>query len=345
MNRPMLSGSSPDAFTFAIKTVLIPHNNDCEPIGTARPVAYTCIKSLSQMTITWLVLPDFLLILLGWVLHHRFGFSREFFTGLEKLIYYVLFPALLFQSILKAPVTAASAGDMLLAAAGLAAGGFAMARIVGRLVRAPSMALASTVQCAFRFNTYLGLALAQGLGGAQGLSIMALIVGLSVPMVNILAVYALAREQNTNILGALIRNPLFISTILGLAGNLAGIQLPGPIDSTVGRLGVAAIALGILCIGPSLNWQASRSLEALIGSMVAIKLLAMPALAWLLGLVLGVDALTLHMLVLFASLPCATTAYVLAVRMGGDGRVVSLIISAGTLASAITIPVWMNLVS
>lgn len=295
------------------------------------------------MSITWLVLTDFLLILLGWILHRRFGFSREFFIGLEKLIYYVLFPALLFQSILRAPISPTTAGDMLIATAALAAGGYIMARVAGRVLKTPSLALASSTQCAFRFNTYLGLALAQGLGGQTGQSIMALIVGLSVPMVNILAVYALASQQKTNIIGALLRNPLFLSTVLGLTGNLAGLELPGPIDSTLGRLGMAAIALGILCIGPSLSWQASRSQGSLITAMVAIKLLAMPALAWIVGLSLGLDAMNLQMLVLFAALPCATTAYVLAVRMGGDGLVVSLIISAGTLASALTIPVWMNL--
>lgn len=295
------------------------------------------------MSITWLVLPDFLLILLGWILHHKVGFPKAFFTELEKLIYYVLFPALLLQSILKAPITATTAGDMLIAAAGLAAAGYVLAMLVGRLTRAPAIALASSAQCAFRFNTYLGLALAYGLGGVAGQSIMALIVGLSVPIVNVLAVYALARHQKTNILAALIRNPLFLSTVAGLAGNLGGVELPGPIDSTLGRLGAAAIALGILCIGPSLSWQASRNLGALISSMVTVKLVAMPPIAWAMGVFLGLDTLTLQMLVLFAALPCATTAYVLAVRMGGDGRVVSLIISAGTLASALTIPIWMNL--
>lgn len=295
------------------------------------------------MSITWLVLPDFLLILLGWILHHKAGFPKAFFTELEKLIYYVLFPALLLQSILKAPITATTASDMLIAAAGLAGAGYLLAMLVGRLTRAPGIALASSAQCAFRFNTYLGLALAYGLGGLAGQSIMALIVGLSVPIVNVLAVYTLARHQKTNILGALIRNPLFLSTIAGLAGNLGGLELPGPIDSTLGRLGASAIALGILCIGPSLSWQASRHLGALICSMVLVKLVAMPAIAWAIGVLLGLDTLNLQMLVLFAALPCATTAYVLAVRMGGDGKVVSLIISAGTLASAITIPIWMNL--
>lgn len=296
------------------------------------------------MSVAWLVLPDFLLILLGWLLHHRLGFSREFFTGLEKLVYYVLFPALLFQSILKTPISPATAGDTLMATAALVVVGFTLARFGGWLLKATPLALASSTQCAFRFNTYLGLALAPSLGGASGQTIMALILGLSIPMVNVAAVYALAKQQGSNVFGALIRNPLFLATVLGLIGNLAGLQLPGPIDTTVGRLGVAAIALGILCIGPSLSWQGGQGAGGLVTWMVSVKLLIMPAAAWLIAWLIGFDPLATQMLVLFAALPCATAAYVLAVRMGGDGRLVSFIISVGTLLSALTIPIWMTLV-
>lgn len=296
------------------------------------------------MSVAWLVLPDFLLILLGWLLHHRLGFSKEFFTGLEKLVYYVLFPALLFQSILKTPISAATAGDTLLATAALVVVGFVLARLGGRLFRATPLALASSTQCAFRFNTYLGLALAPSLGGASGQTIMALILGLSIPMANVAAVYPLAKQQGSNVLGALARNPLFLATVLGLIANLVGLQLPGPIDTTVGRLGVAAIALGILCIGPSLSWQGGQGAGGLVTWMVCVKLLIMPAVAWLIALLIGFDPLATQMLVLFAALPCATAAYVLAVRMGGDGRLVSFIISVGTLASALTISIWMTLV-
>jgi len=69
----------------------------------------------------------------------------------------------------------------------------------------------------------------------------------------------------------------------------------------------------------------------------------LPVTAWLCARLLGLDEITTAMLVLFGSLPCASAAYVLAVRMGGDGRLVSLIISVSTLATAITIPLWMGL--
>lgn len=296
------------------------------------------------MSVAWLVLPEFLLIVLGWALHHRLGFSKTFFTGLEKLVYYVLLPALLFQSILKTPIALATAGDTLLAISALVVLGFALGRLAGPLFKSSTMALASSAQCGFRFNTYLGLALASSLGGANGLTTMALMLGFAIPMGNVAAVYSLAKHQGSHPLGAILRNPLFLSTILGFMANLAGLQLPGPIDTTVGRLGSAAIALGILCIGPSLSWQGGQGNGRLVAWMVSVKLLMLPPIAWLIARLLGYDALGTQMLVLFAALPCATAAYVLTVRMGGDGRLVSLILSLGTLLSALTIPVWMILV-
>jgi malonate transporter len=293
----------------------------------------------------WLVLPDFLLILLGWLLFHRFGFSREFFTGLEKLVYYVLFPTLLFQSVLKTPLTAQTTGDLFITASVVIATGFVLSHLGARLFKVPGMLGASGAQCGFRFNTYLALALAPSVGGASGQTSMALLVGLAVPLANIAAVYPLARQQGGNLLGALLRNPLLMATALGLLANLLGLRLPQSIDIMADRLGLAALALGILCIGPSLSWQGSQGQGRFVSWVVATKLLVLPLVAWGCALWLKFDPVTTAIVVLFGSMPCASAAYVLAVRMGGDGRLVSLIISMTTLISAVTIPIWLSLLT
>jgi len=71
------------------------------------------------MSVIPLVLPDFLLIGLGWLLFHKLKFSAEFFQGAEQLVYFVLFPALLFHSITQPPLNLDSAST--LAEASLAA--------------------------------------------------------------------------------------------------------------------------------------------------------------------------------------------------------------------------------
>ncbi|WP_088138499.1 MULTISPECIES: AEC family transporter [Achromobacter] len=295
------------------------------------------------MSVALLVFPDFMLVALGWALHHKLNFSREFFAGTERLVYFVLLPALLFQSILRTPITAGNAAMLLQASAAVIAAGVALTWLARWVLRPSSLSLASSAQCGYRFNTYLGLALSASLGGAQGQTVMALIVGFAVPMANMAAVYGLARHSGGNLLRELARNPLVISTLAGLACNLAGVHLPGPLDTVLARLGAAALALGIICVGASLAWEGGKGHGALIAWMLAVKLVALPAVALLVAHLLALPPLESRMLLLFAALPTASAAYVLAMRMGGDGRMVAVLISLGTLLSALTIPLWLML--
>lgn len=287
------------------------------------------------------MVPDFSLILIGWLLVRYTSFDRAFWSGVERLVYFVLFPALLFQSILRTPISAGNAALLLQATAAVIWSGVALAWLAGPVLRPAPIGLASSAQCGYRFNTYIGLALAASLGGTQGQTVMALIVGFAVPMANLAAVYGLARHNGGSLLRELARNPLLVSTLAGLACNLAGLHLPAPIDTVLGRLGAAAIALGIICVGASLSWEGGKGHGRLIAWMLAVKLLALPLVALAVARLLGLASLESRMLLLFAALPTASAAYVLAMRMGGDGRMVAVLISLGTLFSALTIPLWL----
>lgn len=295
------------------------------------------------MYVALLVLPDFLLIAFGWILNRKLGFSSEFFTGLEKLVYYVLFPALLFQSILRTPIEMGAATDIFIATSAIVAAGIALSWLALLFLRASPIEMASATQCGYRFNAYLALSLAPSLAGTAGQSTMALIVGFAVPLGNFVAVYALARHHGSNFAAALLRNPLLMSTVLGVVCNLSGLTLPGPIDTLLARLGAAAVALGILCVGASLVWQPAQTKFSLVAWILAVKLIALPACAWLIAIWLVLDPLKRQMLILFAAMPTASAAYVMAVRMGGDGRLTSLIISVGTPIAALTTPLWLLL--
>ena len=74
---------------------------------------------------------------------------------------------------------------------------------------------------------------------------------------------------------------------------------------------------------------------------LAVKLGVLPAVALVLVHALGLQGMQARVLLLCAALPTATNAYVLAVRMGGDGRTAALQVTLGTLASMATLPMWM----
>lgn len=294
------------------------------------------------MAIVALVLPDFLLIALGWALFHLLKYQAEFFNTAEKLVYYVLFPALLFSSILRTPISLSEASTLIGATTAIMACGVAMAWLAAPILRAPAKLQASLAQCAYRFNTYMGLSLALSVAGTAGQSTMAIIVGCAVPLGNIAAVSGLADRKDGHVVVEVLRNPLILATAAGLACNLAGISLPDFATDTLQRLGACAIALGLICVGATLTMQGLGTAAKLIGWMISVRLLAMPLAGLLVAFLLPLSPTEKHMLLLFSTLPTASSAYILAVRMGGDGRSVAATISLGTVLSAVTIPLWLQ---
>jgi predicted permease len=281
-----------------------------------------------------LILPDFALILLGFVLFHRFGYERGFWIGLERLVYYVLFPALLFNSIVAAKYSLAADGGLLaVAVAGLLAAalfGF-LARPV---LRPPADLFASCVQTAYRYNSYLGLALAQSLAGSRGVAQIALVFAVCIPLANLIAVSTLARHSQAGLARELMRNPLIIGTVSGLAANLLGLQLPQFASQALGRLGQASLALGLICVGAGLSLAGAATHRLLLGWFSAVKLMLFPAVVFALASQLGLPAAQAQIALVFAALPTATSAYVLATRMGFDGAPVSFLITVQTAVPA-----------
>ena len=72
-------------------------------------------------------------------------------------------------------------------------------------------------------------------------------------------------------------------------------------------------------------------------------MLALPAIAWLLIRWTGLGGLYADIALIFCALPTASSAYILAQRMGGDGSGVARLISAGTLLGMLSIPAWLML--
>jgi len=293
-----------------------------------------------------LILSDFALIALGFLLR-RLGsdsFNEGFWTGAERLVYYVLFPALLFNAINRAPFSLAA--DAVLLAVALAAflSAVALAFAARWIVRPAPVLFASCVQTGFRYNSYIGLALAQSLLGARGVALLALVIAVCVPLANTFAVYALARHAQRRLLRELAANPLIVATVAGLITNLLGWQVPPLLSSALlERLGSGGLALGLLCIGAGLTLGGLPAPARVLAYFSAVKLLAFPALALGYALLAGLGPLETKLVVLFGALPTASTAYVLAARMGGAAAPVAYSITAQTLAAVVTLPLWMTL--
>ena len=294
------------------------------------------------MSLALLLIPDFALILFGFFLNRIADWGRAFWGGLEKLIYYVLFPALLFNSIAKTKIDFVAAAPALKTAIVVVLVGIVLAWLAKPLFRPTEKTFASGFQTAFRFNSYIGLAIAGRLHGEAGIAAFGIIIGLVVPMCNIASVWALARHNNASLWKELVRNPLILATVGGVLYSVSGLPLPEVAQMLISRMGAASLACGLLCVGAALELKSVGKNAGLISYFTAVKLIALPIAAIFTARALGVTGVFFEMVVLFAALPTATSAYVLAVRMGGDGPLVSQSITISTLLGMLAIPLWLN---
>ena len=292
------------------------------------------------MNTVWLLLPDFALILLGAAIRRWMHLGDHFWQGVEKLVYFILFPALLINAIIKTRLDFGAALPLLATALTAMLGGMLLGLLPRLFVCLPPLTFASVFQCAYRFNSYIALAVAGMLFGSPGIATMGLIVGAAVPLANLVSVWMLARHGEVGLWREVARNPLIWGTTLGFLLNLAGFIPPAPLQAFLGRLADASIALGLITVGAALRLDNAPGVRGVSIWLLGVKLLALPLIAAVVGYQLGLSGLNYQIAVLFAALPTASSAYILAMRMGGDGRSVAWLISATTLGSMLTLPLW-----
>ncbi len=307
-----------------------------------------------------LILPDFLVILLGFLLMKFFQegvFGQTFWKGAEKIVFYVLFPPLLFTSVATSNLTLGEAGLYLVVAISAMMCAVVMSYLIRFLVKADPVTHASAFHCGFRFNTYVGFALVSRLFGQDGLALMSLLIAFWVPISNSIAVAALAsavakRDQTSgesNVLfktiKAIVTNPLIIATTLGLIVNLASIPVPNVVMTFFKSLGNASLAMGLLCIGAGLRLSGMKKDWKLITANTIERLIATPAVALLFCLTFDLAPAASGALMIFAMLPTAQSCYVMTTSMGGNGPLVAGITTAHTLAAIFTIPCWIVVIS
>lgn len=287
------------------------------------------------MSYAQLLFPDFSLILCGYLVCRYTALNRPVWEQVEVLVYFFLFPVLLFHSIVKSPLDLGATSGLIGAGVLLGLCGIALAYALpllpGLRRRVDARLHAAGAQVAFRFNSFIGLALVERLSGTPGVLLLAVLIGFCVPMFNIAAVWPMARQSQRHFGRELLRNPLIIATVTGLLANLAGLRVPVWAEPTLGRIGAASIALGLMAAGAGLRLSSLGRGKTLAVAILAIKHLLLPLVALGLAHAFGLNALQATVLLAFSALPTASSAYVLAARMGYDGAYVAALVTLSTL--------------
>lgn len=298
------------------------------------------------------LLPVFILIVLGVVLKHSLMRLDTQWHGLEQLTYFVLFPMLLIQTLVKADLSrvpvAGVGGALLLSALAMSLLCLALRPALSRLgIDGP--AFTSIFQGATRWQTFVALSIAANMFGDLGLALASVAMVAIIPLVNVFSVSVLARyaaqekRSPRAIAMTLIRNPLIWACAIGLAVNLMHLPLPKIWHEVADALSRSSLAIGLLVTGAGLHLKGllRPSLGAAIG--VGLKLVLMPALALGLASWFGITGNSLAIVAICAAVPTSPSAYVLARQMGGDAPLLAQIITLQTILAAITMPIAIAL--
>jgi predicted permease len=289
-----------------------------------------------------LLFPDFSLILCGFLICRYTALNRPVWDQVETLVYYFLFPVLLFHSLVKSPMDFAAASSLIGAGVlgGMGAIGltYALPCLPGLRSAIDPRQHAASAQVAFRFNSYIALALADRIAGVQGLALIAVLIGVCVPIFNIASVWPMARQGQTGFAKALVRNPLILATTSGLVANVLGFTMPIWLDVPVTRIGAASLALGLMAAGAGMQFGQLWQGKTLAVAILTIRHLCTPLLAFGLAKVFGLSPTHTTILLAFSALPTASSCYVLATKMGYDGGYVAGLVTLSTLMGLLSLP-------
>jgi cell division protein FtsI/penicillin-binding protein 2 len=161
----------------------------------------------------FILLPDFILILVGWGIRHYTPLRQSVWESLEQLVYWVLFPCLLFNSAINAKLVWADNMVMLLLLGFCMCAMGALAYSAKWLFNPDPVNLVSGIQTTFRFNTYIVLAVSARLLAPSGLELMAITIACLVPISNALSVISLAHRSGQGLLLELLKNPFVLATL------------------------------------------------------------------------------------------------------------------------------------
>ena len=300
------------------------------------------------------LLPVFILIVLGLVLRHSLMRLDTQWQGLERLTYFVLFPMLLIQTLVKADLStvpvAGVGGALLLSALAMSLLCLALYPALKRLgIDGP--AFTSIFQGATRWQTYVALSVSANLYGDVGLALASVAMVAIIPLVNVFSVAVLAhyaspeKQSARAIIVTVIRNPLIWACAIGLVINVVHLPLPKIWHEVADALGRSSLAIGLLVTGAGLQLKGLLRPSLAAGLGVAFKLVLMPVLALALAAWCGLSGNSLAIVAICAAVPTSPSAYVLARQMGGDAPLLAQIITLQTMLAAITMPIAIALVA
>ena len=293
------------------------------------------------------VLPLMLCIMLGYFLNRIGMIGEALRKGMNSLCFKVFLPFYLFQSIYTTDVSASFNGTLMIFCCVAMTAWFALLMYLIPKVEKENPRRGVLIQAMFRSNFALfGLPMAESLCGAERMGPTSLLIGICVPLVNILAVITLesfrgGKPSIRKMLLGIAKNPLIIASVLGVVFNLLDIPLPSAVQKTITDLGRVATPLSLVALGASFTFASVAGYRMQRALGVSGKLVICPLIMVTLGVLLGLRAEMLVPVLIFFGAPTAVSSFPMAQQMDGDGELAASLVVFTSALSILTIFLWV----
>ena len=296
-------------------------------------------------------IPVFLLMVLGFVFRKLGWLDQAFAEKMNKFVFLVPLPVLLFQDLATVDFRAMWDGKFVFFCFGVTFLGIALSALLSMTLKDRSLR-GEFIQASYRSSAaLLGIAFIQNIYGSAGIAPL-MIIG-SVPLYNVMAVLVLSlfqpgqrgldRVALKNTLKGIVTNPIILGIGVGMGWSLLRLPVPPIAEKTIGNIAATATPVGLMAMGATIDF---RKAFAKLGPSLAaagIKLAGLCTLFLPLAVFLGFREEKLVAILIMLGSATTVSSYVMARNMGHEGTLSSSTVMLTTLFSAFTVTGWLYL--
>ena len=303
-----------------------------------------------MLTTLGAIAPVFLIIATGYLLHKTKVADETVWSAVEHICFYLLFPFLIVRTLSRANLGSVPIIDFMIvlvvAILGMAAILILIQAFVWKRFPESGPSFSSVFQGATRFHGFVAIAVIGPLYGDDGVTLAALALAIMVPLLNVISVIVLSvygrsdsKPEVAAVLTKIATNPLIIACCAGLLFNYFGI--PNIIFDTVDIIGSGGLGLALLAVGAGLKLDQAAQHKMLLTIGVLTRLIGMPVIVIAMSWLVGLDGVARTVAIIAGAVPTASSAYVMARKMGGNAELMSSIVTFQVIVAFFTLPLFV----
>ena len=293
------------------------------------------------------IAPVFFLMVLGYLMVNYTSLAdRKLTKQANAIVFKIFLPCMLFYNVYQSDIGAEIHSRIKLciwAAGGLLILFVLLCLIVPKVVKQENQQ-GVVIQGIFRSNYVIfGVAVVQNMYGVKSTTTAAILSAILVPMYNFLAVVALSifgekRETDwKKIILDIVKNPLIISSVLGIIFSLLGIRLPTAVDTTVQDLAKLSTPIAFMILGGDLDFSKVKGNLKVASVVLTIKLVILPLIMIPMIVMMGYRDADLLSSLLAYQTPVAVSSYIMAQQAGADGQLAGQLVVFSSVLSIFTL--------